>query len=97
MSHVIYIILFDPAMEYLGPNMTLPGSHVAQKNENHGQKWPQLYSNSILSDSIKIVVLKNHSGIIGSVSAKTKEFVKIRISHVAYDMLHIINNIICHI
>ena len=92
MSHVTDNILFDPAMEYLGPNMTLPASHVAQKNENHGQKWPQLYSNSI-----KIVVLKNHSGIIGSVFAKTKEFVKIRKSNVAHDMLHIINNIICHI
>ena len=43
MSHVIYIILFDPAMEYLGPNITPPASHVAQKNENHGKKWPKLY------------------------------------------------------
>ena len=37
MGLVTFIILFGPAMEYVGPNMTPPASHVTQKNENHGQ------------------------------------------------------------
>ena len=56
-------------------------------------------SNSILSGSITVVVLNNHSGIIGSVSAKTKDFYKLplyilhiicSISEITYHMKHMI-------
>ena len=30
MGLVTFIILFGPAMEYVGPNMTPPASHVTQ-------------------------------------------------------------------
>ena len=38
MGHVAYIILFGLYMEYLGPSMTPPASHVIPKNEIFGPK-----------------------------------------------------------
>ena len=38
MGHVTYIILFGLYMEYLGPSMTSPASHVIPKIEIFGLK-----------------------------------------------------------
>ena len=38
MGHVTYIILFGLYMEYLGPSMTPPASHVISKIEIFGLK-----------------------------------------------------------
>ena len=37
-DEIEYIILFGLYMEYLGPSMTPPASHVISKNEIFGQK-----------------------------------------------------------
>ena len=38
MGHVTYIIWFGLRLEYLGPSMTPPASHVIPKNEIFGPK-----------------------------------------------------------
>ena len=38
MGHVTYIIWFGLRLEYLGPSMTSPASHVIPKNEIFGPK-----------------------------------------------------------
>ena len=38
MSHVTYMILLGLPMEYLGPSMTAPPSHVTKKNSIFGPK-----------------------------------------------------------
>ena len=55
-GHVAYVILLGLLMEYLGPSMTAPPSHVTEKNSIFGQKLPPSYNSRHVTHAVSIQV-----------------------------------------